>query len=135
MTTQTSITEFSPEAPLKQQALIALGVSPTHPVKEGWVLVVDIRCPDSCQVACSGWGKGHFISEESKNRRIEEYFLEMQIVKSINNYPSFLSPHSSRSTRASEARYGRFQDSLSLLLLCLTPVLMSAGTETRVTLE
>lgn len=34
MTTQVSITAHSPEAPLKQQALIALGMSPIQVVKD-----------------------------------------------------------------------------------------------------
>lgn len=39
MTTQVSSTEHSPRVPLKQQALIALGMSPIHLVKADWLPV------------------------------------------------------------------------------------------------
>lgn len=38
-----SITEHSPDIPLKQQALIALRKRPTHPEKAGWLPVVNSK--------------------------------------------------------------------------------------------
>lgn len=79
-----------PQSPLKQ-VFNCSGNEP-HPSCESRLVASSelqggIRYPDSLQVHRSGWGKGYFILEKSRNRGIKELDIKKMQIVSANTFP------------------------------------------------